>query len=116
MVRYEVLLSLDTYDTNAISINKLCKLNFKYFTMYLLNIVLLLCNQAAEHAVWLATYIAIRSCLPELTSLSDFGRKRINYTLQKFLKFQVHISTKIHIRTAIFSKQKYYIMTIKGLR
>ena len=25
---------LDTYDTDAIAINKLCKLNFRYFTMY----------------------------------------------------------------------------------
>ena len=36
MVRYQVLLFvLDTYDTDAIFINKLCKLNFRYFTMYL---------------------------------------------------------------------------------
>ena len=26
---------LDTHDTDAIAINKLCKLNFRYFTMYL---------------------------------------------------------------------------------
>ena len=26
---------LDTHDTNAIVINKLCKLNLRYFTMYL---------------------------------------------------------------------------------
>ena len=26
---------LDTHDMDAITINKLCKLNFKYFTMYL---------------------------------------------------------------------------------
>ena len=26
---------LDTHDTEAIAINKLCKLNFRYFTMYL---------------------------------------------------------------------------------
>ena len=35
MVRYQVLLCLNTYDTDAIAINKLCKLNFRYFTMYL---------------------------------------------------------------------------------
>ena len=36
IVRYQVLLFvLDTYDTDAISINKLCKLNFRYFTMYI---------------------------------------------------------------------------------
>ena len=35
MVRYQVLLCLDTYDTDAIAINKLCKLNFRYFTIYL---------------------------------------------------------------------------------
>ena len=35
MVRYQVLLSLDTHDTDAIAMNKLCKLNFRYFTMYL---------------------------------------------------------------------------------
>ena len=28
-------LVLDTHDTNAIAINKLCKLNLRYFTMYL---------------------------------------------------------------------------------
>ena len=32
---YQVLLCLDTYDTDAFAINKLCKLNFRYFTMYL---------------------------------------------------------------------------------
>ena len=26
---------IDTYNTDAIVTNKLCKLNFKYFTMYL---------------------------------------------------------------------------------
>ena len=35
MVRYQVLLSLDIYDMVAIAINKLCKLNFRYFTMHL---------------------------------------------------------------------------------
>ena len=35
MVHYQVLLSFDTYDTYAIAINQLCKLNFKYFTIYL---------------------------------------------------------------------------------
>ena len=35
MVHYQVLLCLDTYDTDAIAMNKLCKLNFRYFTMYL---------------------------------------------------------------------------------
>ena len=35
MVRYQVLLCLDTYDTDAIAINKLCKLNLRYFTIYL---------------------------------------------------------------------------------
>ena len=36
MVRYQVLLFvLDTYDTDAVAINKLYKLNLKYFTMYL---------------------------------------------------------------------------------
>ena len=35
MVYYQVLLCLDTYDTDTITINKLCKLNFRYFTMYL---------------------------------------------------------------------------------
>ena len=34
MVPYQVLLFLDTYDTDAIAINKLCKLNFRYYTMY----------------------------------------------------------------------------------
>ena len=35
MVRYQVCFVLDTHDTDAIAINKLCKLNFRYFTMYL---------------------------------------------------------------------------------
>ena len=35
MVRYQVLLFLDTHDTDANSMNKLCKLNFRYFTIYL---------------------------------------------------------------------------------
>ena len=35
VVHYQVLLCLDTYDTDAIAINKLCELNFRYFTMYL---------------------------------------------------------------------------------
>ena len=35
MVRYQVLLYLDTHDTDSIAMNKLCKLNFRYFTMYL---------------------------------------------------------------------------------
>ena len=36
MVRYHVLLCFrHTHDTDAIAINKLCKLNFRYFTMYL---------------------------------------------------------------------------------
>ena len=35
IVRYQVLLFLDTHDTDAIAMNKLCKLNFRYFTMYL---------------------------------------------------------------------------------
>ena len=34
IVCYQVLL-LDTHDTDATAINKLCKLNFRYFTMYL---------------------------------------------------------------------------------
>ena len=29
MLLYQVLLCLDTYDTDAIAINKLCKLNFR---------------------------------------------------------------------------------------
>ena len=33
MVRYQVVLY--THDTDAIAMNKLCKLNFRYFTMYL---------------------------------------------------------------------------------
>ena len=35
VVRYQVCFVIDTYDTDAIAINKLCKLNFRYFTMYL---------------------------------------------------------------------------------
>ena len=35
MVRYQVCFVIDTYDTDANAINKLCKLNFRYFTMYL---------------------------------------------------------------------------------
>ena len=35
MVRYQVCFFLDTHDTDTIAINKLCKLNFRYFTMYL---------------------------------------------------------------------------------
>ena len=35
MFHYQVFLCLDTYDTDAIAINKLCKLNFMYFTIYL---------------------------------------------------------------------------------
>ena len=34
-VRYQFCFVLDTHDTDAIAINKLCKLNFRYFTMYL---------------------------------------------------------------------------------
>ena len=34
MVRYQFCFVLDTYDTDAIATNKLCKLNFRYFTMY----------------------------------------------------------------------------------
>ena len=34
MVRYQVLLCFRQYDTDAIAINKLFKLNFRYFTMY----------------------------------------------------------------------------------
>ena len=34
MVHYQVLLCLDTYDTDVNAINKVCKLNFRYFTMY----------------------------------------------------------------------------------
>ena len=37
MVCYQVLICLDSYDTDAIAINKLCKLNFSYFTMYVLS-------------------------------------------------------------------------------
>ena len=36
MVRYKFCFVLDTHDTDAIAINKLCKLNFRYFTMYLI--------------------------------------------------------------------------------
>ena len=35
MVRYQFFFVLDTHDTDAISINKLCTLNFRYFIMYL---------------------------------------------------------------------------------
>ena len=35
MVRYQILLFLDSHDTVAIAIKKLCKLNFRYFMMYL---------------------------------------------------------------------------------
>ena len=35
MVRYQVLLCFSTHDTDAIAMNKICKLNFRYFTMYL---------------------------------------------------------------------------------
>ena len=35
MVRYQVFFVLDTHDKDAIAMNKLCKLNFRYFTMYL---------------------------------------------------------------------------------
>ena len=34
-VHYQILLYLDTNDMDAIAINKLCKLNFRYSTMYL---------------------------------------------------------------------------------
>ena len=35
MVRIKFCFVSDTHDANAIAINKLCKLNFRYFTMYL---------------------------------------------------------------------------------
>ena len=35
MVCYQVLLCFRHTHTDAIAINKLCKLNFRYFTMYL---------------------------------------------------------------------------------
>ena len=35
MVHYQVCFVLDTHDTDAIAMNKLCKLNFRYFTMCL---------------------------------------------------------------------------------
>ena len=35
MVRYQVLLCFRHTRYNAIAMNKLCKLNFRYFTMYL---------------------------------------------------------------------------------
>ena len=35
MVRYQVLLCFRHTDTDTIAMNKLCKLNFRYFTMYL---------------------------------------------------------------------------------
>ena len=34
VVRNKVL-CLDTYDTDTIDINKICELNFRYFTLYL---------------------------------------------------------------------------------
>ena len=35
MVAIKFCFVLDTYDTYAIAMNKLCKLNFRYFTLYL---------------------------------------------------------------------------------
>ena len=35
MVRYQVLLCFRHTDTEAIAMNKLCKLNFRYYTIYL---------------------------------------------------------------------------------
>ena len=35
MVPIKFCFALDTHDTDAIAMNKLCKLNFRYFTMYL---------------------------------------------------------------------------------
>ena len=35
IVRYQVLLCFRHTHTDAIAMNKLCKLNFRYFTMYL---------------------------------------------------------------------------------
>ena len=35
VARYQVLFCLDTYDSDAIGMNKICKLNFRYFTIYL---------------------------------------------------------------------------------
>ena len=35
MVAIKFCFVLDTYDTDAIAVSKLCKLNFRYFTMYL---------------------------------------------------------------------------------
>ena len=35
MVAIKFCFVLDTHDTDAIAMNKLCKLNFRYFTMYL---------------------------------------------------------------------------------
>ena len=35
MVPIKFCFVLDTYDMDAIAINKRCKLNFRYFTMYL---------------------------------------------------------------------------------
>ena len=35
MVRYQGLLGLDTYDTDAFAIDKRCKLNFRSFTIHL---------------------------------------------------------------------------------
>ena len=40
MVAIKFCFVLDTHDTDAIAINKLCKLNFRYFTMYLTSHVL----------------------------------------------------------------------------
>ena len=34
MVRIKFCFVLDTHDTDTIAMNKLCKLNFRYFTMY----------------------------------------------------------------------------------
>ena len=35
IVRIMFCFALDAYDTDAIAINKLCELNFRYFTMHL---------------------------------------------------------------------------------
>ena len=40
MVRYQVLLCFRHTDTDGIAINKLCKLNLRYFTMYLTSMVM----------------------------------------------------------------------------
>ena len=34
MVTIKFCFVIDTHDTDAIAMNKLCKLNFRYFTMY----------------------------------------------------------------------------------